>query len=389
MHIALYSDTFEPQVNGVAVVVENIGRELVRQGHRVTICTVSAPGHPVTMPKRIHPEPYRVIRHASASWPKYKVHRVSLPTILGSTWWITQDRPDVIHGHTPLMLGLEAAGVSKVHKLPLVWTAHTFFIDYAKHLGLLKRGMVSFVEHIEPWLYNRGDIVTIPSKALADDLLRRKVHRPIVLLENPVEIERFSASASLREAGRHRFGLTSKTLLYFGRLSYEKNLDTVMDAVAPVLLRHKDWKLLIVGDGPNRTDLEQHTKKLAIDSQAVFTGMLKGQALVEAAGAADIFVTGSLTENQPISVIEAQAAGLPVVAYAARGIPEIVVDQKSGILLEPGHAEAFGLAVEKLLSDDASRKSMSAFSRDAMKRFEAAVVVKRLVTFYEELARNK
>ncbi len=389
MHIALYSDTFEPQVNGVAVVVETIGKELVNQGHRVTICTVTSPGHPVAKLRRIKPEPYRVIRYASASWPAYKEHRLTLPTVIGSAWWAEQDRPDVIHAHSPFAMGAEAAALAKVIRRPLVWTAHTFFVDYAKHLGLFSRLNNFLVEKYEPWLYNRGDLITVPSRALSEDLQRRKVRPPVVTLENPVDIQRFAASASLRDAGRHRYGLKSKTIIYFGRLSYEKNIDALLDAVAPVLLRHKDWQMLIVGEGPVRSDLLKHVQALSIAGQLQFTGLLTGQALVEVTGAADVFVTASLTENQPISVIEAQAAGLPVVAYAARGIPEIVEHQKSGILVEPEEADQFAAAIEKVLADDAARQKMSAYSKHAMQRFDVTTVVTRLVKFYEQLSSKK
>ena len=96
-----------------------------------------------------------------------------------------------------------------------------------------------------------------------------------------------------------------------------------------------------------------------------------------------------VTCSRPISpevIIEAQAAGLPVVAYAASGIPEIVEDGKTGIMIEPDHAAQYGAALEKILSDDALRKKMSAQSTAAMQRFEVATVVKRLVAFYEQLA---
>ena len=384
MHVALYSDTFEPQINGVAVVVETIGHELVRQGHRVTVCTVSAPGHHVTLPRRLKKEPYRVIRYASASLPTYKEQRATVATILGSTWWIEQDKPDVIHAHDPFALGLEAIGVSKVFRRPLVWTAHTFLKDYVKHLRLLAPLGRMLAEHYEPWIYNRGRLVTCPSEALAQDLKRRGLKRPVILLENPVDIDRFAQAAALRSSGRERYGLKSQTLLYFGRLSYEKNLHELLDAVTPVLLQHQDFRMLVVGEGPERSALERHAKARSVADQIIFTGILRGEALVEAVSAADVFVTASLTENQPISLIEAQAAGLPVVAYAARGIPEIIADGKTGFLLKPGETVQFGEALEKILASPALRLELGEQSKKAMQRFQVRTVVSRLTNIYEQ-----
>jgi 1,2-diacylglycerol 3-alpha-glucosyltransferase len=386
MHVALFSDTYEPQVNGVVTAVSTIARELVRQGHRVTVCTVTAPGYPVTRPGLLdRSQPLRIIRYASASLPTYKEMRVTLPTLLGSSWWVTQDRPDVIHSHTIFGMGLEAIVVGKAYGIPVVGTLHTFHMEYAKHLKLNQPFLRPFLSRIEPTYYNRCTLVTSPSRSLATEIKSRNMRRRIVILRNPVEITPFVQAQKDRPVTRVRLGLNGSTMVYLGRLSFEKNLEVLLELAQPVLTRDQTRRLVIVGGGPIRELLEQKAQALGIADRVIFTGVLKGTELYQAVAAADLFVTASLTENQPVSIIEAMAAGLPVVGFDVRGVPELVQDGVTGRVVPEDQPSQFSEAIESIFSDALLHDRLAAGARQTAETFKSAQVVSELIKLYQEV----
>jgi 1,2-diacylglycerol 3-alpha-glucosyltransferase len=385
MHIAFFTDTFFPQVNGVAKVVETLADGFAERGHEVTICTTSSKEHPVTLPGKLRKAPNpRIIRYASATLPTYKELRVTVPTVLGSLWWLEQSRPDIIHVHTPFGMGWEAVAVSKMYGIPLIGTLHTFLVEYARHHVPYSKAFTPITNRIEPTFYNRCKLITSPSRALADELTQRKIKRPIIILQNPTDIEQFAVTPAMRTSARKKYGLEEKdrALLYLGRLSTEKNLSTLLRVAAPVLNK-PGRKLILVGDGPARTDLEKEAEHLGIKDAVVFTGVLHGADRIDAFAAADLFVTASLTENQPMTIIEAKAAGRPTVAFAARGIPEMIKERENGFLIPENDAAAFTKAIEKVLSDDPLRVKMSASALSSAQTYGLNRTLTRLEEIYQ------
>ncbi len=391
MHIALYTDTFMPQVNGVVGVVKNLAEEFSAQGHTVTVCAPTGPDKLVTMPKRLKREfgKYRLISYASTQLPSYKEQRVTLPSVLGSVWWVRQSRPDVIHAHTPFGMGWEGAAISKMFGIPMLGTLHTFHMEYAKHIGLDNKAIEPLLNKYEPTFYNRCLLVTSPSQALADELKAHGVYRPMVRVVNPVDIEKFGVEPTSKLQLKHELGLGAPTLLYLGRLSYEKNLTELVEIVEPVLRENPEASLALVGDGPSREDLEKQVAKLGLINQVKFFGIKKGEALKKIIAASDMFVTTSLTENQPLSIIEAMAAGLPVVAYAARGIPEIVAANSTGKLVKTGDQEGYRDALRELIKFEAVRDTLGRRAKQSVKQFSRPAVSAELLSLYHDMTSAK
>jgi 1,2-diacylglycerol 3-alpha-glucosyltransferase len=390
MHIAFFTDTYAPQVNGVAKVVETLADGFAKRGHEVTICTVSSREDSVTLPGKLKKtNKPRIIRYASATLPTYKELRVTIPTVLGSLWWLEQSRPDVIHVHTPFGMGWEAVAISKMYGIPLVGTLHTFLVEYARHHVPLSQAFTPITNRIEPTFYNRCKLITSPSRALAGELTQRKIKRPIIILQNPTDIEQFAVNPAMRAAARKKYGLgeQDRALLYLGRLSTEKNLSALLRIVAPVLAK-TGRKLILVGDGPARADLEKEAEQLGSKGSVVFTGVLHGADRIDAFAAADLFVTASLTENQPMTIIEAKAAGLPTVAFAARGIPEMIIDGENGLLIKEDDAAGLTEAIEKVVSDDALRAKMSASALKSAQGYGLDRTLSRLEEIYKGLLKE-
>lgn len=385
MHIAFFTDTFAPQVNGVATVVVNLARELAKRKHTVTVASVTTPTGSEEVDAQAAADGYKVVRYMSTALPTYKEMRVALPTVIKSLRWASGNRPDLVHVHTNFGMGWEGVALAKTLELPLVGTHHTFLRDYAEHVKLDEVPGADVLAHrLVSSFFNRCQIVTAPSKAMLDDLRECGVTVPIELLRNPVDVERFARAPSLRDAGRKTIGLSGPTVLYWGRVSFEKNLPVLLKAVAPVLQENPEARLVIAGDGPKRLPLQTLAEAMDLDGQVLFPGRLVGDDLLRAVGAADVFASASLTENQPVSVIEAHAAGLPAVVFDARGMPEIVSDGDNGRVLKEGDVAGFTTAVRELLNDASQREKLGVAARTNAARYTSSSVVDDLLELYEK-----
>lgn len=385
MHVAFFTDTFAPQTNGVATVVANLSQELAQRGHKVTVATVSAPTGSEEADTSALEDGYTVVRYPSAALPTYKEMRVALPTVLKSLLWARTARPDIIHVHTNFGIGWEGVALGKTLEIPLIGTHHTFLRDYAEHVKLDEVPGADVIAHrLVSTFFNRCEVVTAPSQAMLEDLRESGVTVPIELLRNPVDIQRFARAPALRDAGRRTLGVSGPTVVYWGRVSFEKNLPVLLKAVAPVLQENKTAHLVIVGDGPKRLPLQTLAEAMDLDGQVVFTGRLAGDDLVAAAGAADVFASASLTENQPVSVIEANAAGLPTVVFGERGMPEIVHDDVDGRVIKTGDVEGFTSAVRTLLSDAKLRQRLGEAAKTNASRYATGSVVDDLLALYQK-----
>jgi len=383
MHVALFSDTFAPQVNGAANVVRNIARELVKSGHEVTVASVKAPGS-LEVDQEARTDGYRVVRYASAELPSYKDARVAVPTVLKSVRWGIKSRPDIIHVHTNFGIGWEGVALSKVLGVPLIGTHHTFLDDYRAYGKMDARVFNPLVRRFVSSFFNRCQVVTSPSKALEKDLRKSGVTVPVIIVPNPVDTALFAEGRNMREQGREELGIKGRAIIFFGRLGYEKSMDVLISAVVPLLNKRKDLTLIITGDGPDRIKLQRHVNELGLVRRIIFTGMLTGTTLARTVASADIFASASLSENQPISVIEANAAGLPAVVFDARGMPEIV-SETNGRVVPTGNTAAFTAALDSLLTDDALRQELSAGAQNASGAFNADSVVEGLLKQYQRL----
>ncbi|PJE76131.1 hypothetical protein COV04_01210 [Candidatus Uhrbacteria bacterium CG10_big_fil_rev_8_21_14_0_10_48_11] len=387
MRIALFTDTFLPQTNGVATVVAASAAGLAAQGHQVCVVTnSSAKQHAHST---VTKEGYQLITVPSVRFPLYPGERLAIP--LGRTvYQMKRFHPQLIHAHTPFSVGMEGLYLSRVFKIPLVGTHHTFHDHYLKHVKL----DFSFGRWIS-WkyivgFYNRCRYVLSPSKALADALELHGLVRPITVLSNTIDASCFMpATTKTRQAFRAVLGVAGIVFVYVGRLSYEKNVTDVITAFAIAVIKLPTAILLIVGDGPERADLEALSKKLAVDDRVLFLGIRRGDALRQVLQAADVFVTASQSENMPMTVLEAMASGLPVIGVQALGVPELIKEGENGFLVPPGDHQRFADAFIILAKDSALRHSFGEASRQrVVSQYDPGKLLTRLEHLYQQVVND-
>ena len=387
MKIAIFSDTFVPQVNGVANVVYQSAKHLASLGHNVWIFTVcQKPQHQSFWAE----EKITVLTLPSIPAGAYKGERFTLPVGLAFRR-LKEFQPDVIHAHTPFGVGWEAIWVARKLKIPLVGTHHTFYDHYLKHIKADFKWVKNFSWRYTTLFYNFCDLVLSPSSSLAQTLTQKGLKRPVEVLQNSVETDFFVPAPDQKTKTdlKKEFGLKGRSLVYMGRVSYEKSIDQVLKAFARVWRQKPDLQLMIVGDGPEKANLQRLARRLGVSEKVIFTGLLLNSDLVRALQANDIFVTASKSETFALSLSEALACGLPAVAANAKAFPEIVKDGQNGYLTPPDNPAAMAEKILMLLSDPPLLEKLSQGARSSALAYSHHKVIGDLEKIYQRIIKSK
>jgi glycosyltransferase involved in cell wall biosynthesis len=284
-------------------------------------------------------------------------------------------RPDVIHTHNYVLRYVLPPAL--LHNPPLM--VHT--IHNVAHLEVDRLGM---------WLQSRafshGVHPVVIAEAAAESFERvYQTPRP-PLIRNGIDIARYSAAVASRNAWRARHGFSSEDLLFLcvARFYVQKNHKTLIDAFASGPAKISHAKLLLAGDGQLRSAIERQANDLGIAHKVHFLG--RCDDIPEVLAACDIFALASLWEGNPLSVMEAMAAGLPPVVTHVGGVPELVATEKQGIVVAPGDPQALSSALMRLATNPAMRQAMgTAAAKRAQAEFDDRNMVEAYESLYDEL----
>jgi phosphatidylinositol alpha 1,6-mannosyltransferase len=368
MRVALITETFLPDVNGVATTLCRLLEHLQRSGDQAL---VFAPlGGPTSYAGA------EIVPLHGVPLPMYPELKLTPPQP-GITPALRRFKPDLVHLAGPAMLGPTGRYVAQALRLPLVAAYHTDFPGYSAHYGL--GWMRSLAYRYLRWVHNSCALTLCPSLATLADL-RAHGFRRLRLWRRGVDTERFHPryrSMAWRESIGAQPGET--LLLYTGRLAMEKRLDLLADALAGL----ERVRLVLVGDGPARPALERRLAGRPVH----FTGFLRGQALATAYASADVFAFPSDTETFGQVIQEAMASGLPVVAARAGGAPDLVRDGVNGVCFTPGSAAELRARLRPLIADTPRRAAMGQAGRAAAERCSWSVVMDELLAQYRRVLR--
>lgn len=317
MKIALFTETFLPKVDGIVTRLRHTVDHLQRDGNQVM---VFCPEGGITEHKGA-----KVYGVTGFPLPLYPELKLALPRpAIGHA--LEQFQPDIIHVVNPAVLGLSGIFYSKVLKIPLVASYHTHLPQYLQHYGL---GMLEgLLWELLKGAHNQAALNLCTSTAMIEELAAHGIER-LDLWQRGVDTELFHPDLASLEMRSHlsQGHPESPLLLYVGRLSAEKEIERIK----PILEAIPDARLALVGDGPNRQNLEKHFA----GTNTHFVGYLMGKELGSAFASADVFIFPSRTETLGLVLLEAMAAGCPVVAARSGGIPDIVTDGVNGYLFDP------------------------------------------------------
>lgn len=389
MKIAIFSDTFPPAVNGVAVVAAQSAKTLTKRGHEVWIFTVDKKSK-----QDIFWQEEKVNLTILPSLPTggvYEDSRLTLP--LGIAWRrLKEFRPDIIHSHTPFSVGWEAVWAARRLKIPLVGTHHTFYDHYLKHIKADFFWMKKFSWKYTNLYYNLCDLVLSPSQALADAMTANGLWKPVEVLRNPVETDIFRPSDEKDKVKLTKeFALKGKlTVVYAGRVSYEKSIDQALRAFAIAAQKNPAIELMIAGGGPDAAKLEKLADELKVKQRVVFTGNLdRLTGFRRALQASDIFITASKSENMPMTVIEAMACGLPIIAVSELGLKELVKTGLNGELVPADDPSAMAQKILELAANPDRLKEYGGSSLNMAQEYSTENISKKLEDAYRRAIINK
>lgn len=383
MKIAFFCDTYQPTHNGVAVSVSTTAAVLRARGHRVVIFAPRYKDFQDADPDvvRFAATPFYRVRDFPVAWPM-------LPYFSLPAWKrFLDEKFDVVHSHSPFILGTVGARWAKYSGLPLTFTFHTLYHRYIHHTPfppIVARPYT--LEKLKNYCALCDHIIA-PSYSIERVVLRFRPDVDTSVIPTGVDLSRFQQGD--RKNGRDRLGIAAdeRVLVYVGRVSIEKNLTFLLRSVAPILRDQSSYRtrLLIVGDGPAKNSLKALAQQLQVAGQVIFTGFLDNQSLLDCYAAGDVFVFASRTETQGVCIAEALATGLPCVVVGAMGAGEAIDDAVEGFVVPP-HEDRFRDATRQLLENDPLRLAMSEAARRKAGTLSLEASVSALLKLYGQLA---
>ena len=378
MNILMMTNTFTPHVGGVARSVSGFTQAFRRRGHRVLVVAPEFPGTPAGEEDVI-----RIPAIQQFNGSDFSV-RLPIPGYLDSK--LKTFHPDVVHSHHPFLIGDSALRIAIQHKVPLVFTHHTMYEEYTHYVPGDSPGLKRFVVSLSTGYANLCDLVIAPSQSVAEELSRRGVRRPIRSIPTGVDTRALGRGDG---AGfRRRHGIMENQLVvgHAGRLAPEKNLEFLAQSVAGFLKSRDGARLMVVGCGPSETAIRSIFAQAGLENRLDCVGRQMGQDLIDAYHAMDVFAFASKSETQGMVVVEAMAAGLPVVALDAPGVREVVSDGVNGRLLPEESMESFARALSELASLPKPRRTlMREAALQTAKSFSMDVCAERMLEVYEGL----
>lgn len=303
--------------------------------------------------------------------PEYPELKVLTPPFLQMLKHCHEEGVTHLHAATPGPVGLAALGIARILKLPISGTYHTAIPQYGKALtgdtyveDLLWKGMI--------WFYEQLDAIYVPSLATAQDLLEHGLNpEKIRVYPRGIDVDRFHP-AKRNGIYADRFGITDDrvNILFVGRVSPEKNLPLLAEAFRRLVEQGLPARLVIAGDGPYRPEMEAALAGLPV----LFTGYLEGDELATLYASSDVFAFPSTTDTFGNVVLEAQAAGIPVVVSDRGGPQENLVPDRTGLVVPADNADALAAALAALVTDGDRRRAMGHEARMYManRGFKAA-----------------
>jgi 1,2-diacylglycerol 3-alpha-glucosyltransferase len=376
----MFSNTYKPTISGVVTSIALFRRGLIEAGHDVHIIVPEYEDYQ-------DEEPY-IFRFTALDLPEWAnlslpipFKTMVLPTVRGI-------KPDVIHSQHPFVMGSLATDCARDLNLPLVFTLHSHYDVYARRYIPIAPKLAGIVteEIVKRYLEKCAHVIA-PTPSIRDFILREyETDAPVTVVPTPVDLSQYHNLQPQRI--RAELGLEKvELLLYVGRLAEEKNLDFLLRAFARIVAQRPQTRLLLVGQGLSERSLQRMAQKLDLGERVIFNGPVSHDEIPHYVAAADLLVFTSLVDTQGLVLIEAMAAGTPVVALEAPG-PVDVLSAGGGILVPAQEDEdAFAGAVVALLADEPRRRMLGEQAVQAVQCYTVPVAAARLVEVYEEAVR--
>ncbi len=374
LRVAVFSDSYRPYLSGVVRSLDTFLPHLRARGVETYLFAPRYPGAE---------EEEGLFRFFSLPAPRGGGFRIALPLSLRLVSTVRRLSPRIVHLHSPFLLGRAGRKVGRKLGIPVIMTYHTYYHFYSHYFPLLEKRSEELVLRYTLSFASSCDVVVAPSETLARFLRSHELRVPVWVIPTGIEPGEWRGGnpSWLRERGV----AGSPVLLYVGRLALEKNLFLLLDVFRLIKPLFPEASLVLAGDGPLRSHLQSLAFRAGLSSSLHFLGRVEPGELRHVYASADLLVFPSTTETQGLVLLEAMAAGLPVVAARAGGAVDVVEDGRNGFL-SPPEAGEMARRVSLLLSRPELRLSFATEGMKTAESFSASRQADRLLELYRELA---
>ena len=387
MRILMISDVYFPRINGVSTSIKTFKNELETLGHEVTLIV------PAYTPEQNCDPVFdqTVIRVPSRYlWLDPEDRAMRWGNIFALREQLTHKQYDILHIQTPFIAHYVGVSLAKKLNIPRVETYHTYFEEYLYHyIPFLPKSWMKYVaRHYTKTQCNDLDAVIVPSTAMQEVLVNYGVATHTEVLPTGIELDKFRNGDGEKFRKAYDIPMDRPTLVFIGRVAFEKNIDFLLRVVDQVRRSIPDVLLLIAGEGPALPHLKKLANTLRLNSNVLFLGYLdRNKELLDCYASGDAFVFASNTETQGLVLLEAMALGVPVVSTAVMGTKDILAPKKGALVCNETVNE-FADNIIRLLKDPTLRATLSQEALDYVKTWSALSMAKKLLQFYEKVVQK-
>lgn len=381
MKILITTDCYLPMVNGVVTSIQHLTKYLTKLGHEVKILTLS---------RNIHSHVEGNVTYLASVDADlvYPDARFTLPIYNELVDRLIEWHPDIIHSQSEFSSYMFARRIANKLNIPIIHTYHTAYEDYTHYFSPSEKIGKAIVASASRWLCKNLQAVIAPTEKVRKMLEKYGIGpdgREVFVVPTGIEAEPFEDHSGRTEM-RAKYGIDDDTTLLFaiGRLGKEKNFEELLQYMNK--LGEKNLRLMIVGDGPDRGELEKTVERLRIGDRVIFTGMIPHAEVASCYAAADVFVCASLSETQGLTYLEAQAAGLPIVCRKDDCLADVVIDGVNG--WQYNHFEEFASYIGQLQNPALRAKMGEAAHGHMVANYSAQVFAEKVLAIYEEIVEH-
>jgi 1,2-diacylglycerol 3-alpha-glucosyltransferase len=375
MKILMVSDVYFPRINGVSTSIKSFRDRLIERGIVVDLIAPDYPGGAYAG----EPEVIRVASRVVPQDPEDRLMRLSQAVSAGLAC-----QPDLVHVHTPFVAHVAGMRIARARNVPVLVSYHTLFEEYAGHyLKRLPQPLLrAAARFLSRWQCNEADQVIVPSEPMRERLAAYGVTSAMNILPTGIRAADFASGD--RAGFRRRIGATPETVvaLFVGRVAHEKNLPFLLAVAHRCRQDGLPILMVIAGEGPALEEMKGRAESLGIADAVRFVGYLaRPHELADCYAAADVFTFASKTETQGLVLIEAMAAGLPVLALAEMGTRDLLLGNP-GALVAPDDPHGFAQLLAGLARRPAWRTQLGEAARRQAQRWDEAAAAERLLELY-------
>lgn len=384
MKIAFFTNCYKPLINGVVSSIISLKGAYEKKGHYTYVFAPRVEGY--------IDEEKNVFRYHSVNLTSKVKYPIAIPLSLRATKVINEFNPDVIHVHHPFVLSLPAIMYGAKLKIPKVLTIHTQYERYGYYVSPIPQVIIN--EAVRRIIFNlatKVDVITTPSQSMKKLISHYGIKKEIVVIPNAINLEVFQerneeqCKKLVEQAGLKDSDIV---LLYVGRISFEKNVDKIIKALAIMKKRNiTNVKLLLVGEGTALKQIREMVYSEGISDMVKFIGAVNNEIIKYFYQISDIFTFTSTSETFGMVIIEALASGLPVLAIKAPGVVDIVTDGVEGLLVEDEISQ-FAERLEILVKNRNLRKKLSEGARNTAQRYNVDTISDQMLNLYQRLIKN-